>query len=163
MALDPAKPDTYTFVLKLSDRPGGMEMIAATFAHRGISLESSLGNDGALDPEGRATMMVTFSATAAKKENIRRALGRLSRVRSLNEHSLNSPNLRKTVVFRMRTEGETSSLDQNGVWLERLQSSEHDREATFMLVGQPAAVDTFLARVAATGKLLEAITAVIGL
>ena len=55
-----------------------MEIIAATFAQRGVSLACSLGNDGALNPDGRATMIVTFCATPAKKEIIRRALGRLS-------------------------------------------------------------------------------------
>ena len=39
-------------MLKLTDQPGGMEVIAATFANRGVSLACSLGNDGALDPEG---------------------------------------------------------------------------------------------------------------
>ena len=83
----------YAFVLKLHDQPGGMEIIAATFAHRGVSLACLLGNDGTLDPEGRATVIVTFCATPAKKEIIRRALGRLSRVRSLAEYPIESLHL----------------------------------------------------------------------
>ena len=100
-----AAPASYAFVLKLTDQPGGMEVIAATFAHRGVSLACSLGNDGALDPEGRATVIVTFSATPAKKEILRRALTRLWRVRSLVEHPMDSANLRKTAVFRVAAEG----------------------------------------------------------
>jgi len=31
--------------MKLTDQPGGMEIIAATFAHRGVSITCSLGNE----------------------------------------------------------------------------------------------------------------------
>ena len=59
----------YAFVLKLTDHPGGMEVIAATFAHRGVSLACSLGNDGALDPEGRATVIVDVLRDPGEKGN----------------------------------------------------------------------------------------------
>ena len=160
---DPAKPDSYAFVLKLSDAPGGMELIAATFAHRGVSLESSLGNDGKLDPEGRATVMVTFSAPPAKKENIRRALGRLSRVRSLKEYRLDSPNLRMTAVFRVEGGPADFGFALDGLRLEKLPGDDGSGEATFFLVDTPAEVSRFLARVRATGRLRDAAAAVIGL
>ncbi len=162
-SMQPTKPDSYAFVLKLSDQPGGMELIAATFAHRGVSLESSVGNDGTLDPEGRATVMVTFSAPAAKKENIRRALGRLSRVRSLTEYRLDSPNLRKTAVFRMVGGAEDFGFDLHGLKLEKMPGDEPGGESTFLLIDTPAVVDQFLARLGATGKLRAATAAVIGL
>ena len=160
---DPAKPASYAFVLKLSDAPGGMELIAATFAHRGVSLEGSLGNDGTLDPEGRATVMVTFSAPPAKKENIRRALGRLSRVRSLKEYRLDSPHLRKTAVFRVEGGAEDFGFELDGLRLEKLPVDDGNGESTYFLVDTPAAVDSFLARVRATGRLRDAAAAVIGL
>ena len=160
---DPARPASYAFVLKLSDSPGGMELIAATFAHRGVSLESSLGNDGTLDPEGRATVMVTFSAPPAKKENIRRALGRLSRVRSLKEYRLDSPNLRMTAVFRVQGGPEDFGFGLDGLRLEKLPGDDGSGESTFFLVDTPAVVAGFLARVRATGRLHDAAAAVIGL
>ncbi len=158
-----ARPASYAFVLKLSDQPGGMELIAATFAHRGVSLESSLGNDGTLDPEGRATVMVTFSAPPAKKENIRRALGRLSRVRTLTEYPLDAPNLRKTAVFRVKGGPEEFGFEFGGLHLEELPGGACEGERTFLLVNTPAVVDDFLARLDATGKLRDAAAAVIGL
>ena len=161
--MEAAKPASYAFVLKLSDHPGSMELIAATFAHRGVSLESSVGNDGTLDPEGRATVMVTFSAPPAKKENIRRALGRLSRVRSLREYQLDSPNLRKTAIFRVQGESEDFGFALDGLKLERMPGQEGNGEMTFLLVDTPAAVDRFLARLGASGKLRDAAAAVIGL
>ena len=159
----PPKPASYAFVLKLSDQPGSMELIAATFAHRGVSLESSLGNDGALDPEGRATVMVTFSAPPAKKENIRRALGRLSRVRTLTEYRLDSPNLRKTAVFRVQGAPSDFGFDVGDLKLEEMPRDGANGERTFLRVNTPAVVDEDLARLDATGRLRDAAAAVIGL
>ena len=155
-------PASYAFVLKLTDHPGGMEVIAATFAHRGVSLACSLGNDGALDPEGRATVIVTFSATPAKKEIIRRALRRLSRVRSLVEHPMDSPNLRKTAVFRVAGRGD-GSFDALGAKLEQIIHDPAANETTYLLVGSPATVDRFLADLRQGGSLRDVTTTVIGL
>ncbi len=158
----PTSPASYAFVLKLTDQPGGMEVIAATFAHRGVSLASSLGNDGALDPEGRATVIVTFAATPAKKEIIRRALGRLSRVQSLVEHPIGSPNLRKTAVFRVKAEGFAASASV-AAKLERIVHDEATGETTYLLVDAPTVVDAFLAELRHGGHLREVTTTVIGL
>ena len=157
----PTTSGSYAFILKLTDQPGGMEVIAATFAHRGVSLAGALGNDGALDPEGRATVIVTFCATPAKKEIIRRALGRLSRVRSLTEHPLDSPSLRKTAVFR--TAGEVASDGCAPGRLERLAQNQAAGENTYLIVDRPDAVDAFLEEVRRGGRLLDVTTTVIGL
>ena len=158
--MDPT-PSSYAFVLKLTDHPGGMEVVAATFAHRGVSLSCSLGNDGALDPEGRATVLVTFSAPPAKKEIIRRALTRLSRVRSLVEHPMDSPDLRKTAMFRV---GALPPLDGPGVGrMEEVFRDAATGETTYLVVDTPRAVDDFLAKVRASGQLRDVTTTVIGL
>ncbi len=152
---------SYAFVLKLTDQPGGMEIIAATFAHRGVSLACSLGNDGALDPEGRATVIVTFAATPAKKEIIRRALGRLSRVRSLAEYPIDSPHLRKTAVFRVA--GEIAPGDHPSLRLEWIARDEAFGENTYLVVDRPDTVDAYLETVRREGRLLDVTTTVIGL
>ena len=152
---------SYAFVLKLTDQPGGMEIIAATFAHRGVSLVCSLGNDGALDPEGRATVIVTFSATPAKKEIIRRALGRLSRVRSLAEYPIDSPRLRKTAVFRVA--GPLPTDGQPPVRLEAVALDEGSGESMYLVVDRPDVVDAYLETVRQGGRLLDVTTTVIGL
>ena len=154
-------PLSYAFVLKLTDQPGGMEIIAATFAHRGVSLTCSLGNDGALDPENRATVLVTVSATLAKKEIIRRALGRLSRVLSLVEHPMDSPDLRKTAMFRVKTLPPDSAGSVQR--LEEISRDTSTGEATYLVVDTPRAVDVFLGRLRASGQLRDVTTTVIGL
>ena len=153
-------PASYAFVLKLNDQVGSMEIIAATFAHRGVSLACSLGNDGTPDPDGHATMVVTFSAPPAKKEIIRRALGRLSRVRSLTGYPLASPHLRKTAVFRVAN----FVVPEN--FAARLEQIAHDEavgETTYLLVDRPEVVDAFLEQVRAGGSLRDVATTVIGL
>ncbi len=157
----PTASGSYAFILKLTDQPGGMEIIAATFAHRGVSLACSLGNDGALDPEGQATVIVTFCATPAKKEIIRRALGRLSRVRSLAEYPIDSPHLRKTAVFRVA--GEVSLDNQTSIRLERIAHDKASGENTYLVVDRPDVVDVFLENVRRGGRLLDVTTTVIGL
>ncbi len=152
---------SYAFVLKMTDHPGGMEVVAATFAHRGVSLACSLGNDGSMDPEGRATVIVTFCATPAKKEILRRALGRLSRVRSLVEHSMHSPHLRKTAVFRVA--GEIGPGERRPARLEEVARHGATGETTYLLVDSPTVVDAFLETVRADGQLRDATTTVVGL
>lgn len=164
----PTVSPSYAFVMKLTDQPGGMEVIAATFAHRGVSVACSLGNDGALDPQGRATMLVTFSATPAKKEIIRRALGRLSRMRSLVEYAMDAPELRKTAVLRLA--GAEPLVPGRAVrLLERMasnvSSADGDRggECTYLLVDTPVNVDAVLEEVRRGGRLLDVSATVIGL
>ena len=153
---------SYTFVLKLTDQPGGMEVVAATFAHRGVSISSSLGNDGGLDPQGRATILVTFSATPAKKEIIRRALGRLSRVRSLVEYPMDAPQLRKTAVFRLAgVEPYASSLPARV--LEPLAGAVAGGGCTYLLVDTAATVDAIIEEVRRSGRLLDISATVLAL
>ena len=151
----------YLFVIKLIDQPGGMELIAATFASRGVSLSSSVGNDGMLDPSGRATVLVTFSAPPAKKEIIRRALTRLARVYSLTEHAMGSAALRKTAVFRM--DGYGAVEHRMASILERIAHNEATGEITYMLVDIPAKVDAVIRDLRATNRLRDVATSVIGL
>ncbi len=158
--MEPIQP-SYAFVLKLTDQPGGMEVIAATFAHRGVSLSCSVGNDGALDPEGRATVLVTFSATPAKKEILRRALGRLSRVRSLVEHPMDSPDLRKTAMFRIAEGSPDSEVPARR--LELIFRDPASGETTYLIVDVPQVVDDYLAKLLASGRLRDVTTTVIGL
>ena len=106
-------------------------------------------------------MLVTFSAPLAKKEIIRRALTRLSRVRSLVEHPMDSPDLRKTAMFRVTDLPAVS--DAGAPRLERIFQSAPAGETTYLIVDTPQVVDAFLAQVRASGKLRDVTTTVIGL
>ncbi len=158
----PVRPPSYAFVMKLTDQPGGMEVIAATFANRGVSISCSLGTDGALDPQGRATVIVTFSATPAKKEIIRRALQRISRVRSLVEHPMDAPQLRKTAVLRLIGTAPFSPVARPHL-LEAIPGLPEAGECSYLLVDTPAVVDAVLEEARHGGRLLDVSATVIGL
>ena len=62
MSSDTGTPQRrHSFLLKLTDKPGGMELIAATFAHRGISLTVILGKECTLVSYGYWTFLVRLS------------------------------------------------------------------------------------------------------
>ncbi|MES2461828.1 MAG: hypothetical protein V4671_14685 [Armatimonadota bacterium] len=143
----------YTFVLKLTDRPGAMESIAATFAHRGISLSSTLGNDGTLDPEGRAIVLVTFTATPARKEALRNALRRLSRVVSLVEHSADAATIRKSALVRLAPNAPAPTLPPDTPGSVDLLDCEADGCCLFAVFGPPVAVDKLLNAARQAGHL----------
>lgn len=159
----------HTFVLKVADRPGAMELIAAAFAQRGVSLSSSLANDGALDPQGHGTVLLTFAATPAKKEVLRRALSRLSRVQSLVEHPPDSPLLRKTALLRLAASAPAPALPAGVVGLvekvaEDAANGDVARgEATYLIVGPAHIIDSMLQNARAAGHLRDATHIVIAL
>lgn len=148
----PAAPDSrrYTFVLRLTDRPGGMELIAATFAHRGLSITATLGNDGALDPEGRATVILSFAASPARKEAVKGALSRLTRVVSVEEVA--EPTAVRQIALVRLAPG-APPPDFSGCTTERTVADGDGGEATYSLLGPPAAVDVALSVLRDSGVL----------
>lgn len=132
----------HTFVLKLTDQPGGLATIAATFAHRGISLDAALGNSDELDPDGRATVLVSFKATEARKEVMRRTLSRLTRVRSVTEYAPDAPNLRTAAVVRLRAGSPAPAFaeDVRG-WIDHIQQDKNTGESIWLIAGHPLNVN----------------------
>lgn len=150
----------HTFVLKVNDRPGAMELIAATFAHRGVSLHALLGNDATMGADELATVIVTFSASASKKEALRGALSRLSRVVALRESSGDEETLRKAVLIRL-VAGETipnnGNFVPNGCIISQISVDATTNEATCAILGPPTSVDVLLEGLRAA-KSLSAVT-----
>jgi len=164
----------FTFALTLTDRPGGMELIAATFAHRGVSIHSTLGNDGALDPDGRAQVIVTFSAAPPRKEALKGALSRLSRVVALVEHTDDDGGVHKTALLRIEAESASDLADAAAALnLTRLvitmvldrsgrRNGEYG-EATYTVTGPPPDVDALIADLKARHILRAAAHATLAL
>ena len=132
----------HTFVLKVNDRPGAMELIAATFAHRGVSLHSLLGNDDTLGVDGMATVLVTFTAPSGRKEALRGALSRLSRVVALSERVESSPDLRKSALLCLAA-GASVPASFVGM-VEETACNIVTGETTVAVLGTPDAVDDLL-------------------
>jgi hypothetical protein len=142
----------HTFLLRLNDRPGGMELIAATFAHRGISLTATLGNDGTLDPSGRATVLVTFTSTEARKEALKLALSRLSRLVSLIEEPDDAPETRIAALVRLQPDAPAPVLNGAGS-VEVVHRDPDTGEIIYSLLGAPEPVGETLDQLRASGAL----------
>ena len=108
-----------------------MEVIAATFAHRGCRWRVRWATTARWTPRdghGHRELL----RDAAKKEILRRALGRLSRVRSLVEYPMRSPLLRKTAVFRVG--GRIAPRGGSPARLEEIAYHAAADETTYLLV-----------------------------
>lgn len=147
------------FLLRLRDKPGALESIAATFAHRGVSIRMTLANDSDDDPEGLATAMVTFRATEARKEALRTVLGRLSRVVSVTERTGDEPSLRQAALVRVSGE----AFEAPGLHVETLETDPQSGERTVALFGPPRLVEAVLADLREKGCLRAVTHATLGL
>ena len=166
-----AKPlSRWTFVLKINDRPGAMELVAATFAHRGISLHALLGNDNKSGADGLATVLVTFSAPVAKKEAMKATLGRLSRVVSVTERTQADASLRKCALVRVAATSDKTPADAMSIALETMpctiESIACDRETgetIYMITGTVRTVDGIIRKLRGNGTLKSVTQAVLAL
>lgn len=147
--------NTYTFVIQITDKPGAMELIAAAFAQRGVSLSTSLGMDGGWNAQGHGKILLTFTATPAKKEVLRRALQRLSRVHSVVEYALDSPLLRKTALLRVAPEAPVLVLPPESGSVERIGKDPESGEVTYLVVGTALDVDELLGELWAAQQLRD--------
>jgi hypothetical protein len=146
-AVEESSPlERYTFVLQVLDRPGILELVGATFAHRGVSLSATVGSDGSLDPEGRATVTLYFSATPRRKEALRAALTRLSRIISVKE----VPDTQVQAVALVRVAPD-AGLPLTDAAVFPLPAA--GREPVYRLIGSPAAVESAIATWRTSGKL----------
>lgn len=154
----------HTLVLKLNDRPGGMELVAATFAHRGISLSLSLGHDGALDPDGYATVLVHFRATRARKAAIKAALSRLSRVVSLREYDAQDRQVRQCALVRLASSAPAPALPPDSESYVHVVMIDPDTgETLYSLVGPTGAINNALQAARDAGHLSAVTYAVLAL
>ena len=141
----------YTFVLKLTDRPGAMELIAATFSHRGISIITTLGNDGNLDPDGHATVLVHFRTTPARKAALEQTLRRLSRVVGLTEHTRQDTALRQSALVRLASDAPLPAAAH--VVVETVATDPQTGETIYAVAGHPADVSPLLTSLRDAGCL----------
>lgn len=141
-----AQNERYTFVVKVADRPGTLEIIGATFAHRGVSLSATVGCDGSLDPDGRATITLHFYSTPRRKEVLRTTLTRLNRVLSVREVP---PKLVQAVALVRVAPDAGLPLTEAAVF--PLPSP--GREPVYRLIGTPEAVESAIHAWRAAGKL----------
>lgn len=152
---------TYAFLLKLRDKPGAMESIAATFAHRGISLATILANDADSAPDGLATVLVTFRTSATRKEALKATLGRLTRVASVVERAVEDPTMRQTALVRLTPEAEPAADPR--LHVSRLDTDAETGETLWAIFGPHDAVQESVDLLRAASALRAVTFAVVAL
>lgn len=142
----------HTLVLRLSDRPGALEAITATFSHRGISLAWVLANDGDSSPDGYATVIVHFQATLSHCDAIKRVLSRLSRVVSVTEPAVSGSAVRLCAMVRLIQDAPAPTLPEGSTGhVDFVTCDEVTQEAIYSLSGSPAEIGETLSRLQEAG------------
>ncbi len=153
----------WLFRIWVQDRAGALTSIASAFSNRGVSLDSVVGH-GADKSEGcDGTVLATFTCTESEKEALKRVIGRLSKIRRVEEHPYLADHLRKTVVMKASRKlrpvdvaGETTFLT--------CEEMHHDSTGwTYFIGGSPNQLDPILRRMVRDGLLLDQVYSITAL
>ncbi len=147
--------DKWIFLLKLRNRSGVLLSLTSLFADRGISIESLTAHAGVWPGTGGGTAILTFVASAAKKDHLARLLGRLAAVHELTEYRYeDARHARKSALARVTlpAEGLVAGLPP-GILCDIVAAEEGQTLA--LLLGPPHLIDTALAALSEGGALLE--------
>lgn len=143
----------WVFQLRLSSRAGVLSALTAVFADRGVSIETLNAHDagGSGGPLGSAVL--TFAATAAKKDYLARLLGRLSVVTEVTEYRYeDAAHARKSVTARVGVSGaDLRALLPPTVMCDLI--SEAAGETVALLLGPPPLLDHVLLSLERRGLL----------
>jgi len=151
-AAEENKVRRWVFLLRLSSRAGVLSALTAVFADRGVSIETLNAHDASAGgPLGSAVL--TFAATAAKKDYLARLLGRLSVVTEVTEFRYeDAAHARKSVTARVGMGGaDLRALLPPSVMCDVI--SESADETTVLLLGPPPLLDHVLLSLERRGLL----------
>lgn len=142
----------WVFLLRLRSRAGVLSALTAVFADRGVSIETLNAHDAGVDgPLGSAVL--TFAATAAKKDYLARLLGRLSVVTEVSVYRYeDAAHARKSVTARVGVSGaDLRALLPSTVLCDVV--SEAPGETIALLLGPPPLLDHVLLSLERRGLL----------
>ncbi len=149
-----AEPEKWIFQLKLRNRAGVLSSLTALFSDRGLSLESLSAHEGS-GPGITGTAILTFAATAAKKDHLTRLLGRLDTVQLVAVLRYDdAAHARKSALARVSLPADAlRAALPSGVLCDVVSTA--DTETVALLLGPPALIDAALAALTALEALQE--------
>ncbi len=149
-----AEPKKWIVQLKLRNRAGVLSSLTALFADRGLSLESLSAHEGT-GPGFTGTAILTFAATAARKDYLTRLLGRLDTVELVAVLGYgDAAHARKSALARVGLPADAlQAALPPGVLCDVVSAS--DTETLALLLGPPVLIDEALAALTAQEALQE--------
>ena len=148
------QPEKWIFQLKLRNREGVLSSLTALFSDRGLSLESLSAHEGT-GPGMTGTAILTFAATAARKDHLTRLMGRLDTVELVAVLRYDdAAHARKSALARVSLPADNLKAALPPVILCDIVSST-ETETLVLLLGPPKMLDEVLAALTAQGALQE--------
>ncbi len=147
--------EKWIFLLKLRNRSGVLLALTSLFADRGVSIESLTAHAGVWPGTGSGTAILTFAASAAKKDHLARLLGRSAAVHELTEYRYeDARHARKSALARVTLSAAALVAGLPPGILCDIVSAE-EGQTLALLLGPPHLIDTALAALSESGALLE--------
>ncbi len=147
--------DKWIFLLKIRNRSGVLLSLTSLFADRGVSIESLTAHAGIWPGAVSGTAILTFAASAAKKNHLARLLGRLASVQEVTEYRYeDAQHARKSALARVTLPAADLAAGlPPGILCDIVSVGEDHTLA--LLLGPPHLLDTALAALSERGALLE--------
>ena len=147
--------DKWIFLLKLRNRSGVLLSLTSLFADRGVSIESLTAHAGSGPGTPNGTAILTFAASAAKKDHLARLLNRLAAVYALTEYRYeDAEHARKSALARVTLPAADLIAGLPPGILCDIVSTANDQTLA-LLLGPPLLLDTTVAGLDERGALLE--------
>jgi acetolactate synthase small subunit len=141
--------DRWIFLLQVKSRPGALSAVTAIFADRSVSIETITAHDSSCTGAVSGTVLLTFAASAAKKNYLARVLSRSVMVEEVVQYRYDdAAHARKSVLVRAALEADrlAGSLPP-GLLCDII--STKPGETLALLLGPPPLVDEALAALTA--------------
>ncbi len=132
----------YAIAIGLHDRPGAAHSVADVFSGRGLQMESFSSTADSLNPDGHASALILFHASADRANLVTRVLRRLSCVRSAQLLTADDPRLIQSVLV-----AHLASRPPEGISIIPVNTQ------AALATGSPAAMQAWLASGAAPRRL----------
>ena len=155
----------WLFAVTVRDRPGTLTAVASVFSNRGVSIQMLLGSTLSAAAGAGISLFFVFESSERRMNALLRTMSRLDNVTSVTPHAYESEALR-AVAFAHVDPRELSADDQ----LPAI-ATDHDvtfapvvcdnAHETWILMARPARLDSCLARLGATGALIDATVTII--
>ena len=124
----------HVLAVGLQDRPGAVHSVAEVFSGRGVQMEAFHGMADSLNPDGHASALILFRASADRASLVTRVLRRLSSVSGVELLAADDPRLVESVLIACADTAKPANISVTPL-----------NAVTALAAGSPAAMHAWLA------------------